>query len=96
MSNGAESKTEAVMARAKQLANQAGEKLEAAPDAARDRVREYPLATVGVAFGVGVLVGAMGWALLQPRPATLRSRIAGGLPRIPSKKKLRKMFGGLF
>ena len=68
MSNGTDTKTEAVMARAKQIANQAGEKLEAAPDAARERVREYPLATVGVAFGVGVLVGAMGWALLQPRP----------------------------
>ena len=78
---------EGVIPKAKQIAAAAQETLQEAPDRAREQVQRFPLAAVGIAFGAGIALGALGWALLAPRPPTLSERVGG----LTDKKRLRKL-----
>ena len=67
----------------------AKEKLGTATELTEAKVREFPIAAVGLAFGAGVLLGAVGYALLRPEP-TLRDRIEDSevsrkLQKLPGK-----------
>ncbi|MBK7861104.1 MAG: hypothetical protein IPJ65_21340 [Archangiaceae bacterium] len=94
MNDTADQKSAGVAPRAKQLASAASEKLHEANEAARSQVQKYPLATVGIAFGVGLALGAVGWALLAPRPPTLRDRfddLGERFEELTDKKNFRKL-----
>ncbi|MBL8953361.1 MAG: hypothetical protein JNK82_21485 [Myxococcaceae bacterium] len=64
------------------------EKLGKAAELTETKVREFPLAAVGLAFGAGVVLGAVGYALLRPEP-TLRERIEDS----EVSRKLTKLLG---
>jgi hypothetical protein len=87
MNNAPEAKHEGVLPKARQIATAASETLHEVPDKAREQVQKFPLATVGIAFGAGVVLGALGWAMLGPRPATFGDRIG----EFADRKRLRKL-----
>jgi len=62
------------IAKAAEAVNAAKEQLTHAAEATEAKVREFPIAAVGIAFGAGVVVGAVGYALLR-RETTWRDRL---------------------
>lgn len=55
----AKTKSQEAVDRSREALNDAGEQLKTQKDKVEDRVRENPLAAVGIAFGVGVLFAAL-------------------------------------
>ncbi len=73
MPNGTQESSKPIAA-ATEAINTAKEQLSNAADVTEAKVREFPLAAVGLAFGAGVVAGAVGYALLR-REQTWRDRI---------------------
>jgi hypothetical protein len=53
----------------------AGEQITRVADITEHKVKEYPLAAVGIALGSGVALGAIVTALLMPKPQTFADRV---------------------
>lgn len=74
MPNG-QQETPKPVAKATEALNTAKEQLGHVAQATEAKVKEFPIAAVGLAFGAGLVVGAVGYALLKREPPSLRDRI---------------------
>mgnify|MGYP001222472700 CR=1 FL=1 len=79
------------IAKAAEAVDRAKEQLGQVAGATEAKVKEFPLAAVGLAFGAGVLLGAVGYALLHREPPTLRERLEERLDDAQAGKKLQKL-----
>lgn len=57
------------IAKAAEALNAAKEQLGNVAEATEAKVKEFPLGAVGLAFGAGLLVGAVGYALAKREPS---------------------------